>query len=378
MSGSVLFDAPGRRARARNRVFNAVTALVIALVIWVVYSRLNAKGQLTAAKWEPFLTSNLWTTYVLPGVEGTLTAAAVSIVLALVLGFVLGVGRLSRTAPIRWVCSVIVEFFRAVPVLIMMIFAYFLYALYDVFPSRQLALAGVITGLTLYNGAVIAEIVRAGVYALPRGQSEAAYALGLTWGQTMRSILLPQAVTSMLPVLISQLVVALKDTAIGYVITFLEMVRQGVQLGAAYGNLLPALDRHRDPDDQRQLRTVVVRDLAGRPAAPLASCPDTAGGRGHRAGRRARRPGGHGGARLDSHVIASASAICPSKPSDVVAAGAGLAQRTPAGAGPHDGGQVIAGLRSHPSARAVQVSLDGAHGRAKAACDFPVGQARRN
>jgi glutamate transport system permease protein len=178
---------------------------------------------------------------VLPGVQGTLTAAAVSIVLALVLGFVLGVGRLSTHNGIRWVCSVFVEFFRAVPVLIMMIFAYFLYATYDVFPSKYLALAGVITGLTLYNGAVIAEIVRAGVNALPRGQSEAASALGLRWGQTMRSILLPQAVTSMLPVLISQLVVVLKDTAIGYQITFLEMVRQGTNVGSAYGNYIPAL-----------------------------------------------------------------------------------------------------------------------------------------
>ena len=121
----------------------------------------------------------------------------------------------------------LVEFFRAVPVLVLMIFAYFLYANYDVFPSKHIALAGVVTGLTLYNGAVIAEIVRAGVTALPRGQSEAAFALGLTWGQTMRSILLPQAITSMLPVLISQLVVVLKDTAIGFVITYLEMVRQG-------------------------------------------------------------------------------------------------------------------------------------------------------
>jgi glutamate transport system permease protein len=238
---SVLFDAPGPRARARNRVVTAVTVVVTLLVIWVVFSRLQARGQLSAEKWEPFLTSNLWTTYVLPGVQGTLTAAAMSIVLALVLGVVLGVGRLSHTVPIRWICSVVVEFFRAVPVLIMMIFAYFLYALYDVFPSRHLALAGVVTGLTLYNGAVIAEIVRAGVNALPRGQSEAAYALGLTWGQTMRSILLPQAITSMMPVLISQLVVVLKDTAIGYQITFLEMVRQGVQLGAAYGNFVPAL-----------------------------------------------------------------------------------------------------------------------------------------
>ncbi|MCT7659504.1 amino acid ABC transporter permease [Mycobacterium deserti] len=240
-SASVLFDAPGPRARARNWIFNIVTALVVLLAIWVVYSKLSAKGQLDAAKWEPFLTSNLWTTYVLPGVQGTLTAAAVSITLALVLGFVLGVGRMSTHPAISWPCSVFVEFFRAVPVLIMMLFAYSLYALYDVFPSKHLALAGVITGLTLYNGAVIAEIVRAGVNALPRGQSEAASALGMQWGQTMRAILLPQAITSMLPVLISQLVVVLKDSAIGYIITFLEMVRQGVQLGAAYGNLLPAL-----------------------------------------------------------------------------------------------------------------------------------------
>lgn len=242
MSGaSVLFDAPGPRARVRNHIISAITVFVVLGIAWVVYARLDAKGQLTGAKWEPFLTPNLWTTYVLPGVEGTLTAAAVSIVLALVLGFTLGVGRLSHHNGVRWVCSVFVEFFRAVPVLIMMIFAYFLYATYDVFPSKYLALAGVITGLTLYNGAVIAEIVRAGVHALPRGQSEAAEALGMRWGQTMRAILLPQAITSMLPVLISQMVVVLKDTAIGYQITFVEMVRQGTQVGASYSNYIPAL-----------------------------------------------------------------------------------------------------------------------------------------
>ena len=238
---SVLFDAPGPRARVRNRIISVVTVAVAALIIWAVIGRLEAKGQLTASKWKPFLTADLWQTYVLPGIVGTLTAAAVSIVLALILGLLLGVGRMSPVAAIRRPCAVIVEFFRAVPVLIMMIFAYFLFALYDVFPSRQLALAGVVTGLTLYNGAVIAEIVRSGVSALPRGQNEAAVALGMTWSQTMRAILLPQAIASMLPVLISQLVVALKDTAIGYQITFLEMVRQGTVIGSTYGNYVPAL-----------------------------------------------------------------------------------------------------------------------------------------
>ena len=242
MSGAtVLFDAPGPRARVRHRILAGLTVVVFALVLgWVIW-KFAAADQFTAAKWEPFLTANLWTTYVLPGIEGTLTAAAVSIVAALVLGCLLGVGRLSPIPAVSWACATFVEFFRAVPVLIMMLFAYFLFALYDVFPSRQLALAGVITGLTLYNGAVIAEIVRAGVYALPRGQREAAVALGLRPSQTLRLILLPQAVTSMLPVLVSQMVVVLKDTAIGYQITFVEMVRQGQSIGSSYGNYIPAL-----------------------------------------------------------------------------------------------------------------------------------------
>lgn len=240
-SATVLFDAPGPRARARHRAMSVATVLAAALLAWLVFSRLSAKGQLTAEKWAPFLTADLWRTYVLPGVLGTLTAAAWSIGLALILGVGLGVGRLSGVRPLRWSCAVVVEFFRAIPVLIMMIFAYFVYGVLGVFPPQQLALAGVVTGLTLYNGAVIAEIVRAGVHALPAGQSEAAAALGLSWGRSMRLVLLPQAVTTMLPVLVSQLVVALKDTAIGYQITFVEMVRQGTVVGSQYSNYLPAL-----------------------------------------------------------------------------------------------------------------------------------------
>ncbi len=238
---TVLFDTPGPRARARYHVMSVATVVAAGLLGWLVYSRLSAKGQLTAQKWTPFLTTDLWRTYVLPGVAGTLTAAAWSIGLALILGVALGIGRLSPSRTVRWACAATVEFFRAIPVLIMMIFAYFVYGLLNVFPPQQIALAGVVTGLTLYNGAVIAEIVRAGVNALPRGQGEAAAALGLGWGKSMWLVLLPQAVTAMLPVLVSQLVVVLKDTAIGYQITFVEMVRQGTVVGSQYSNYLPAL-----------------------------------------------------------------------------------------------------------------------------------------
>jgi glutamate transport system permease protein len=238
---TVLYDAPGPRARAIYRIASVAVALILLAVGYLVYRALDDKGQLTAAKWDPFLESSSWTTYLIPGIRGTLAAAAISIVLALILGGLLGIGRLSDHRSIRMVSGFVVELFRAIPVLILMIFTYQVYAEYQVFKSSYLALAAVVTGLTLYNGSVIAEIVRAGILSLPKGQTEAAQALGMRKSQVMFTILLPQAVTAMLPAIISQMVVALKDSALGYVIGYVEVVRSGQQLGAFYGNYLPAL-----------------------------------------------------------------------------------------------------------------------------------------
>lgn len=238
---AVLYDVPGPKAKARYRILTGVVAVVSLLIAFAIYRALDAKGQLTSEKWDPFLESTTWTTYLLPGIQGTLVAAALSIVFALILGAVLGIGRLSDHRSIRIISGVFVEVFRAVPVLILMIFLYAVFAEYQVFKVRYLALAAVVTGLTLYNGSVIAEIVRAGVQSLPKGQTEAASALGMRKNQVMRIVLLPQAVTAMLPAIISQMVVALKDSALGYVIGYVEVVRSGQQVGAFYGNYLPAL-----------------------------------------------------------------------------------------------------------------------------------------
>lgn len=242
MSGAtVLYDSPGPKARRRNAIVAVVFGLVLVAVVVFVLVTLAGNDQLTAQKWKPFVTATTWTTYLLPGLWGTLKAAALSIVFALVLGGVLGVGRLSEHRWVRMVSGAVVETFRAIPVLILMIFAYYLYAEYAVFPSLQLSFAAVVTGLTLYNGSVIAEIIRSGINSLPSGQSEAAKALGLRPGQMMRLILLPQAVTAMLPALISQMVIALKDSALGYAIGYIEVVRSGIQSASFYGNYLPAL-----------------------------------------------------------------------------------------------------------------------------------------
>ncbi|EME66094.1 amino acid ABC transporter permease [Rhodococcus sp. GXMU-t2271] len=238
---TVLYDAPGPRARTLYHIASAAVAVLLVAVGYFVYRALDEKGQLTSEKWDPFLESSSWTTYLIPGIRGTLVAAAISIVLALILGAALGIGRLSDHRPVRAVCGFVVELFRAIPVLILMIFAYQLFAEYQVFQSKYLALAAVVTGLTLYNGSVIAEIVRAGIRSLPRGQTEAAAALGMRKSQIMRLILLPQAVTAMLPAIVSQMVVALKDSALGYLIGYVEVVRSGQQLGAFFGNYLPSL-----------------------------------------------------------------------------------------------------------------------------------------
>lgn len=241
MSANVLFDAPGPRARRRHAILSFLGVLLVIAIAFVVVRKLKDAGQLEADQWKPFVTDrSVWRDYLLKGLWGTFKAAVISIVLAGAFGLVFGIGRLSHIAPIRWVSSIVVEFFRAVPVLIMMIASYGLYSRSGFFAPETAPLAGVVTGLTLYNGSVIAELVRSGVHSLPKGQSEAGLSIGLTASQTLRSIQLPQALTAMLPALIGQFVVILKDSALGYAITYLELLNWSKTLGSAFANVLQA------------------------------------------------------------------------------------------------------------------------------------------
>lgn len=238
---TVLFDAPGPQARRRNMLLTIAGVLLTIAILYVVGARMSGAGQLEPALWTPFLTGEAWKSYLIPGLIGTLKATVLSVLLAGVFGLIFGMGRLSDMRLVRWVCGIVVEFFRAVPVLLMMVFAYFgVFARASWMPSEYAPLAGVVTGLTLYNGAVIAELVRSGVDALPRGQSEAGLSIGLTPQQTLRLIQLPQALTAMLPALIGQLVVVLKDSALGIAITYTDLLNWARTLGSAYANTVPA------------------------------------------------------------------------------------------------------------------------------------------
>lgn len=236
---SVLFDVPGPRAVARNRIIGIATVLVVAAVLaWVVW-RLVATGQFSAAKWNIFTYSTVWVRFG-EGLLSTLSAFAVAGVGSLVVGFLLGVGRLSEHAWVRIPLTAVVEVLRAVPVLILMMLLY--YGL-PVLGLKMPPYAAVVIALIAYNGSVLAEVVRAGVESLPRGQKEAGYAIGLRKTGVMWFILLPQAVRAMMPVIIAQLVVALKDTALGFIITYQELLYVINQIGnqAPYGSpLIPS------------------------------------------------------------------------------------------------------------------------------------------
>ncbi|MFP1629147.1 amino acid ABC transporter permease [Streptomyces sp. 5K101] len=238
---SVLYDAPGPRAKRRNVVYTVVFLAALVTGLWWAMSVMSDHGQLEWSLWKPFTEAQAWTTYLLPGLGNTLMAAALAMVIALPLGAVFGIARLSDHRWIRFPAGVVVEFFRAIPVLILMLFANQLYANTDAISSDVRPLYAVVTGLVLYNASVLAEVVRAGILSLPKGQSEAAKAIGLRKGQTMTNVLLPQSITAMLPALVSQLVVIVKDTALGgALLAFTELLSAQGTLSANYANTIPS------------------------------------------------------------------------------------------------------------------------------------------
>jgi len=237
---TVLYDVPGPRARRRNRLLTVVFAVAFAAVAAEVAWKLGQKGQWTAQKWTPFLRADIWTRHIIPGLEGTLKAAAIGAVLALAFGIIFGVARVSDHWWIRMPAGTVVELFRSVPLLLLIFFASYVPGALTNFTWNPTALQAVVFGLTLYNGSVLAEVVRAGINAIPKGQSEAGYAVGLRRGQLMSLILVPQAITAMMPAVVSQLVVLLKDTALGTIIAYDNLTSNLSVLQNLYTNAIPA------------------------------------------------------------------------------------------------------------------------------------------
>ncbi|WP_328849527.1 amino acid ABC transporter permease [Micromonospora zamorensis] len=224
---SILYDLPGPRAKRRNAILGvASTAGIIALLAYIGYKFADT-GQFESRKWEQLQYASVQRE-LLGGLWATLKAAGIAAILALLFGAVFASARLSDKWVLRTPATFVVELFRAIPLLILIFFGYYVPLQYGWSIDKLWAL---VIGLVLYNGSVLAEIFRAGINAVPYGQTEGAYAVGLRKNQVLRLILLPQAVRAMLPAIVSQLVVLLKDTALGFIITYPELLFVGKQIG---------------------------------------------------------------------------------------------------------------------------------------------------
>ncbi|SDS72246.1 amino acid ABC transporter permease [Jiangella sp. DSM 45060] len=222
---SILYDAPGPRTRRRTTIYSIIGALFVLGLGYLAYRQLDSRDQWDPERWQIFTdpplnqtANDVWTSLLVDGLGATLRAAGIAAVIALAAGVLLAVLRMSGTRWVRWPVTTVIEFFRGLPVVLLMFFGVIAIGL-PIF-------WGVVFGLVIYNSAIFAEILRAGIVSLPKGQSEASYAIGLSRWQTLFTVLLPQAVRRMLPSLVSQLVVLLKDTSLGFIIGYAELLRR--------------------------------------------------------------------------------------------------------------------------------------------------------
>lgn len=231
----ILFGAPSPRAKAITQVMSVAAAGVLLLLLAGIAAQFRSAGQLDGRLWAFFSWPSTWA-FLGQGLLGTLKSAAMAGVIALTLGLVLLLGRLARSRLLRWPSVAAIEFLRGTPTLLL------IYVCFLVLPSVGIKLSTywmLTLPIGLSTAAVVAEVYRAGVLAVPRGQTDAARSLGMTEAQVFFSIVFPQAVRYIVPALVAQLVIVVKDTTFGYVVTYGELMQNAKVLIANYQSLVP-------------------------------------------------------------------------------------------------------------------------------------------
>lgn len=231
----ILFGAPSPRAQAATRAVSVAAAGLLLLLTAGIVLRFHSAGQLDARFWQFFAWQTTWA-FLGKGLLGTMASAAMAAIIALTLGLVLLVGRLARTRLLRWPSVVTIEFLRGTPTLLL------IYVCFLVLPQVGIKLSTywmLTLPIALSTAAVVAEVYRAGVLAVPRGQTDAARSLGLTEAQVFFHVVFPQALRYIVPALVAQLVIVVKDTTFGYVVTYGELMQNAKVLIANYHSLVP-------------------------------------------------------------------------------------------------------------------------------------------
>jgi glutamate transport system permease protein len=226
VSISVLYDAPGPKTRRRSLIASIIGLVVIvAFFFWMYLTlaapRVTANGATTpgmfdASRWDILEDPVVWSSFGSATIN-TLRMAAVAAILAIAIGILFSFGRTARHRWIRVVTGVILEFVRGIPLLLMIFFIFLVFVAGSYWSG--------VLGLAVYNGAIIGEALRAGVVSLPKGQKEAGLAIGLSPLKTWGLVEFPQAFRQMLPIILAQLVVLLKDTSLAFIVSYPELGR---------------------------------------------------------------------------------------------------------------------------------------------------------
>lgn len=216
---------PGLGRTAVGRL--AVVAIALGLIAAGI-----ASGFFPARRWEPFLQVTTWT-FLGQGLIVTLVVGGVALVASLVISVPLGIVRTEVRGPLGWLVTAWIELVRATPILAILVIVFLGLPRLG---FRLEALQAATVGLIIYNSAVLAEIVRAGIASIPKGEVEAARSLGLGYSSTMRFVVLPQAVARMTPAIVSQLITLIKDTSLAFILGAQELVGYGRSLFNFYGN----------------------------------------------------------------------------------------------------------------------------------------------
>ena len=230
----MLYEEPGPKAKLRIRVVTGISLAAIAALAVVVIRQFYITGQLDPKYWSFFARATTWT-FLGKGLLGTLEAAIMAGILAFTAGFLLMLGRISRFRILRGICTALIEFTRGVPTLL---FIYFFFLVVPQFGIQMSAFWKISIPVAISACGVVAEVLRSGVNAVPKGQAEAALSLGMRDGSVFLKVVFPQAIRYVIPALIAELVIVVKDTTFAYVVNFPDLMQNAKVLISNYDALL--------------------------------------------------------------------------------------------------------------------------------------------
>lgn len=229
-----LYEPPGPKTRKRMLAITILCLVIFVTFIFLIIRQFAVTGQLDARYWSFFGRMTTWK-FIGNGLAGTLQAALTAGIVTFIAGFFMMLARISKYRLLRVVSTVLIEFTRGVPALL---FIYFFFLVVPQFGIKLSPLWKIAAPVAISASGVVAEVFRSGVNAVPKGQKEAAMSLGMRDFTVFLKIVFPQAIRYVIPALISELVIVVKDTTFAYVVNFPDLMQNARVLISNYDAML--------------------------------------------------------------------------------------------------------------------------------------------